>query len=96
MGFGRATLAGGHCLSPVWPPSPGGQTDEEGLGTGIKNLKAPRILQVPDHAGKLLQLEESHLHQKGVKPATEINIRGQGGRWDVMRIGINMRLRQKS
>lgn len=32
--------------------------DEEGLGTDIKNLKAPRILQAPDHMGKLLQLEE--------------------------------------
>jgi len=65
-------------------------------GTGIKNLKAPRIHQAFDHAGKLLQLEESHLHQKGVKPAAEIRIRGWRGGWDVMRIGTNMRLRQKS
>lgn len=74
-----------------------GQMDKDRLVTEIKKIfKVPRILQAPDHAGKLLQLEESHLHQKGMKPATEIHIRGQGGGWDVMRIGINMKLRQKS
>lgn len=54
------------------------------------------MLQAPDHVENLLLLEESHLHQKGAKPATEIHIRRQKGGWDVMRIGINRRLRQKS
>lgn len=54
------------------------------------------MLQASDHVRKLLLLEESHLHQKGAKPATEIHIRRQEGGWDVMRIGIYRRLRQKS
>lgn len=53
------------------------------------------MLQAPDHVGNLLLLEESHLHQEGAKPATEIRIRRQKGGGDVMRIGINRRLRQK-
>lgn len=52
------------------------------------------MLQAPDHMGKLLLLEESHLHQKGAKPAAEIHIRRQEGGWDVMGIGINRRLMQ--
>lgn len=54
------------------------------------------MLQASDHVRKLLLLEESQLHQKGAKPATEIHIRRQEGGWDVMRIGIYRRLRQKS
>lgn len=101
VGLGRGTLVGRHQLSPVWtPPCKKDKWTKRDLAQRLSKKKeiktSKRMLQAPDHVGNLLLLEESHLHQKGAKPATQIRIRRQKGGWDVMRIGINRRLRQKS